>query len=407
MRIDDTMYISTDETALNISAQTELKNHKKTKKREKQKASTKEPSKFFHTPATLSDIAVVYSYYNQDMGYDDAKKFALAYFKANSSLLEKGSLKTLEKISPYAFIPYGWNCRMLTNGLPLPKRYVDRTIERMKELINGYKLTEDSETEEPELIIPTTIVVSPLVRLNRKIHSIIADIEGALDDMYAPKEGTEPVSFEPKSFYVQHDLKPAVLTAIADFYVPKARELELAIQKKDSQITEAYSVYSRKELKNRFNLFTDLIESARMVAENRKSAKKNGKTRKKREKSSDQIVKKMKFQAKDDKYNIESINPKDIVGSTQLWVFNTKTRFLGVYEAKTLMMPLTVKGTTIQDYDMDRSFQKKLRKPEDFLKDYNAWTKPSFRKAVEKIKARQKALNGRIGKDTILLKAFK
>jgi len=91
------------------------------------------------------------------------------------------------------------------------------------------------------------------------------------------------------------------------------------------------------------------------------------------------------------------------VGAKELWIFNTKTRKLGKYVAKEFS-ELTVKGTSIVNFDEAKSVQKTLRKPEEQLKEFKSAGKVQLRKFLEDIKAVDIKLNGRINEDTILLK---
>ena len=98
-----------------------------------------------------------------------------------------------------------------------------------------------------------------------------------------------------------------------------------------------------------------------------------------------------------------SINPADIIGSKELWIFNTKTRKLGKYIAAEFN-DLGVKGTTITGFDEFKSIQKTVRKPEDKLKEFKAAGKVQLRKFLEDINATDTKMNGRINEDTVLLK---
>jgi hypothetical protein len=93
------------------------------------------------------------------------------------------------------------------------------------------------------------------------------------------------------------------------------------------------------------------------------------------------------------------------VGCSQLWVFNTKTRKLGVYNSDP--GGLGVKGSTLLNYDAITSKQKTLRKPEDILPEVVKSGKITLRKILPGIKAVEQELTGRINSDTILLRAIK
>jgi hypothetical protein len=114
-------------------------------------------------------------------------------------------------------------------------------------------------------------------------------------------------------------------------------------------------------------------------------------------------VSKMKYAKTHEPLKLVSVNPEDIIGAKELWIFNTKTRKLGKYVAAEYQ-DLSVKGTSIIGFDENNSVQKTLRKPEEQLKEFKAAGKVALRKFLEDIKAVDIKLNGRINEDTVLLK---
>jgi hypothetical protein len=132
-------------------------------------------------------------------------------------------------------------------------------------------------------------------------------------------------------------------------------------------------------------------------------AKVNRKPRKTKVVPKDKLVAKLKFMKSNEPLKLVSINPADIIGTKELWIFNTKTRKLGKYVAAEFN-DLGVKGTTITGFDEFKSVQKTVRKPEEKLKEFKAAGKVQLRKFLEDINATDTRMNGRINEDTILLK---
>jgi hypothetical protein len=97
------------------------------------------------------------------------------------------------------------------------------------------------------------------------------------------------------------------------------------------------------------------------------------------------------------------VNPVEIIGASELWVYNSKTRKLGKYVAAAYQT-LNVKGTTIINFDVDKSVCKTLRKPSEQLKEFARAGKVQLRKFLEEIRATDTKLNGRINADILLLK---
>ena len=143
------------------------------------------------------------------------------------------------------------------------------------------------------------------------------------------------------------------------------------------------------------------------------TAKANRKPRK-RIRSKEKMVAKLKFRVNDEKFQLASINPQEIIGAEELWVFNTKTRKLGRYIASSKDplhqrregTGLSVKGTTVIGFSEDESIQKTLRKPEEKLKEFKDAGKIKIKKFLDEINAVDIKLNGRINPDTILLKTL-
>ena len=106
------------------------------------------------------------------------------------------------------------------------------------------------------------------------------------------------------------------------------------------------------------------------------------------------------------------MNPVEVVGASELWVFNIKTRKLGKYIAAKIDPTgmgregsgLSVKGTTIIGFDEEQSVQKTLRKPDDQLKEFKGAGKVALRKFLDEINTTDTKLNGRCNLDTVLLK---
>jgi hypothetical protein len=122
--------------------------------------------------------------------------------------------------------------------------------------------------------------------------------------------------------------------------------------------------------------------------------------------SREKIVSKLKYQLNDSELGIASINPAEIIDATEVWVYNTKTRKIGVYKKAELSGGLTVRGTSIYDYEEGTSVQKTLRKPAVQLKEFKGAAKTKMNNAFSSIKATEIKLSGRVSDTIIILKAF-
>jgi hypothetical protein len=98
-----------------------------------------------------------------------------------------------------------------------------------------------------------------------------------------------------------------------------------------------------------------------------------------------------------------SIEPAEIVGKQVVLVFNTVNRQLALYHSKSLD-GFTVKGSTLKDWSPSRSESKTLRWPETQLGHVRDADDPV--NWFDAIRAKPKALTGRINKHCILLRAW-
>jgi hypothetical protein len=226
------------------------------------------------------------------------------------------------------------------------------------------------------------------------------EIEDAIEKFQTDPEGFDPKSFKLLNLLKGRQAKAAHARIIRDIYKRNLEELREAYAGKDEQLKEAYSHFSKKNLKKILDFYNDLVSACEMLGQ---EAKVNRKPRAKKTVSKDKLIAKLKFKKTDDAAKLVSINPADIVGAKELWVYNIKTRKLGKYVAAEFS-DLSIKGTTIINFDEVKSVQKTLRKPVDQLREFKAGGKVQLRKFLETINAVDIKLNGRVNEETILLR---
>jgi hypothetical protein len=227
------------------------------------------------------------------------------------------------------------------------------------------------------------------------------EIEDALESFQ-----TDPESFDPKAFKMLNllkgkEVKAAHARIIKGLYSRDLAELEeLASGKGDEQLREAYSHRSRKQIKNLIAFYQEIMSACDMLAQ---EAKVNRAPRAKKSVPAEKIVAKLKYMKTNEPLKLVSVNPTDIIGSTELWVYNTKSRKLGKYVSAEYQT-LSVKGTSILNFNENLSICKTLRKPEEKLKEFKAAGKVQLRKFLDDINATDTKMNGRLNEETILLK---
>lgn len=177
------------------------------------------------------------------------------------------------------------------------------------------------------------------------------------------------------------------------------------VEGKDEQLNEAYAYLPNASKKAIMKQLTSCMEDIERFVGNTKVSKPR-KPRKKKEVTASKLINKLKYQKEFTKLKIKSISPESIVSAQQLWVYNTKYGHLTMLNAID-HKGLSVKGTTIVDYDQTSSLKKKLRKPEDVIQKVLTGGKLVLKKLMIELTTKPIEVNGRINDDCILLKAIK
>jgi hypothetical protein len=238
-------------------------------------------------------------------------------------------------------------------------------------------------------------------RVREAAMRMTEEIENAIESFQEDAENFDPKAFKVLNLLKAVEAKAAHARIIKDFYARDLAELEeLASGEADEQLKEGYSHRSRKQIKNLIAFYQEIMAACTMLAQ---EAKVNRAPRAKKAVPAEKIVAKLKYMKTNEPLKLVSINPADIIGASELWIFNTKTRKLGKYVASEFNT-LNVKGTTITNFNEHTSVQKTVRKPEEKLKEFKAAGKVQLRKFLEDINATDTKMNGRINEDTVLLR---
>jgi len=305
------------------------------------------------------------------------------------------------------------------NTAPASKFLKARIEEAMQQ--GAYLLTQKKEVEEEKAKVHQPTIQE---RIREQVNIQSEAIEEWLDGWI-----TDPKSFDPKGFnFKEHFQNFSVTQAharkISSFYdgeISEYNELlnfpsKAKIAKMDEhaqdmleQLKEAYAHLSKDDVKKILEALGNIQMACQLVVDTSKATRK---TRKRKPKSAEKLVEKLKYCKVDNKNSLASINPVEIIYANELWVFNVKTRKIGKYVAKNIDPQgmqregsgLSVKGTTIIGFNEAESVQKTLRKPEEKLKEFKEAGKVKLRTFLEDINAVDIKLNGRINADTVLMK---
>lgn len=333
-------------------------------------------------------------------------------------------------------------CKMLNNGMPetykpaaeywdsLPgttgelKPASEFVKKRIEEALNaGQQVKQEQEKKEEEQRKIEKYIPSIQERIREATYQMTEFIEQAHDDFISGKiedfkdikvatrlrqvECKQPHARLIKSFY--DDIIQEYNEVLNPPSTKNMSELE-----KDyvAQLKEGYANFTKPQIKKLIQFYLQVQGACdAIIAE----SKANRKPRKVSAKSPEKIVEKIKYKVTDDKYAVSSIPAAKLVGSNCLVVFNVKTRKLGIYYTS-VEDPLgsgrdgaglTVKGTTLQRFDDEKSVACTLRKPMEQLQEVKTLnTRKKFENWFAKLTTTPVKMNGRINPETVLIAAY-
>lgn len=294
---------------------------------------------------------------------------------------KKDDIKLIKKYGEKVGVTtIGKIARMINRGMPYDDTYLKNNINTS--VSKARSLNFVGVDEDPNLVKkPKAPSVSPMKRLEDKVDAeVISHIDYALDDW---TEDTKNIA----SVHVSTLLAGANIPAkgcqfvhnFLDRYIGEAKE---AYEETCDQMVEGYSFLTRREL----NKWIKTLE--KMKADVSKYEKANQKTIVRTKK-----VKPAGLQVRDLNYDKENskVAASKIPGSVHVVLFNQKTRKLQKYSALT-RNGLSVKGTSIKDFDKEKSQQFTVRANQvesvlatkDLVKNW------------DKLKGNKQPVNGRV-----------
>jgi len=185
----------------------------------------------------------------------------------------------------------------------------------------------------------------------------------------------------------------------SNFIQSQIDELDIALTGDDYQVKESYSNYRKPELREFKEMLLQIIDDSNKYKDSKKIVRKKKKT------SPDKLVKNVKLFSEPYQVGDSFITTLDavaIVGSKHIFLYNTKTRELAYYTGDSL----SIKGMTIINFDVDKSWIKTLRKPEQVLTKVASCTKMAIENISSLVTTKPKVATGRINSNQILVKAI-
>ena len=337
---------------------------------------------------TQTEYTKALGWYNYMCTINDARDYLETYLKNTNRAVEAKKLKSI----PDTWVPTtaAWVARIISRGGKLPQKSRD-FIESC--LQNSFSKVAVIKAEN----VSSIPVVTIQQRIKDKADEILGEIENIVDNR------DDHTDFSLYDWLKKNEIPAVYAAMIPNRYVAWLQEIIEATERKDKQLVEAYSRYSKKKLEYDIKFLNMLIEDSERYCDTTKKIRKIRKPRKPRTVSVEKKLKNFKYQKEDKNFKIASVNPEKVIGSQEVWLFNTKYKTLTVLRAID-RGGIQVKGTSFTGYDENNSFTKRTgRKPETYVDKVLNGGKIVLRKLMDEIKG-DAPLAYRSNENTILLK---
>ena len=341
-----------------------------------------------------------FNWYNYHFNSKDAGEMVFEYLNHHKKVKEA----KLFKKNGIGRLPnaIAWLCRMSMVGWQLNEEEqasIDHAIKLASESPAEAEKPKDDTAEKPSN--STKPNVQEIMR--DKALELAGELEHLLDEYI--KEGAKKAhKIEPIKLMRATTVLPQHIPMIIEFWEKHKAEFTEAHAGKCSDLSEAYSHFTKIQLRNLI-AFADLMLSD---LESYIAYKKATKAKpKRRTKTPQQQVAKLKYLKEFPELNLKSLPPTKILECKELFVYSTRKRKLQYYIAdEHAGNAIMVKNSSIVGFDLTKSAQKTIRKPEEAIKQFMGASKPQSRKLFKDIKTVETKLTGRFADDLVILKAW-
>ena len=248
-------------------------------------------------------------------------------------------------------------------------------------------------------------------RMRRRLMFIIGDIDDAFENVWARSE--DPKKFKAYDYFNMHNIPGAFMKMVKEqvnVYIDeqskglKYRDIKSNERTDEQQdYVESFESYSKVEMKQHIAWWERVYKDCELWEANKK---KQRKPRKYKPPSKEKMAKKVKYKPEDKDLKLVSEQPINLPGCTAVVVYNTKNRKLGIYEATHKHHGLSLKGTTLLNYDLSTALQKTVRKPQEVMEKLNTGGLQAIKNTFNTLSTTETKLNGRLNKDTVLVRIF-
>lgn len=288
--------------------------------------------------------------------------------------------------------------RMLQRGITLPAESVARWEEKVKSTIEeGHLIREEKIADAEE----KGIVLSIQERTDNKANEMFVTFDDLAEEVWTGVKTLKDIKFF--EIFTEMDVKPG-----------HARRLLERFKEEAAKYEENPKDYSKETLKVMAPFWNALAEAASTWA-SEKQAKPKTEAQLKREsvrraltsaKKESKAVSGLKYKPSDDDIGVISSNPSGIIGAQLVVLYNTKYNLLTMLYAKGAS-GLSIKGTSIINYDETESQTKRAGRAGATVKAMAGQTKTALKKSFDSIKGTAMEAKNRTSDEVVIVRIIK
>ena len=336
------------------------------------------------------------NWYNYCTDKKQGREFLGDYIKVFRTDTADTDLKLLNRVSDKNLcMTAAALARMMVQGFPLNDKH--------KSEIWAHIQSASEKKQEIEEVKPATERIGVQERMDIQVGEVFNNIEDIVQNLLngKTKDAKSNNVVGLSKFSAIHFKK------LGKLLEPTINELtELQSHRADKpdddwsqQLLEAYEYASNKSIKAAIAFLEDCQGLANKLA----IEKKVQRVRKKKPTDRAKLVSKFKFMPEFAELKLTSAKPVDILGASEVWVYDTKKRKLGVYRSE-FANSIMIKGTTLVGVREKTCIQKTLRKPATQLGDFMKLNKNQLNKWFSEVKGTEHQMKPRSNENLVILK---
>lgn len=348
--------------------------------------------------------AMLYAHY--ELTPNELKKEVVKYLKSQDP--KHQLLDRIKDMNENRFSTIGKYMYILNHKADIPDAIFERMIpaledivvkeEKKQELIEQEKLKDTAA--KPANAVKYTLSIQD--RILDRTREVAGEIEGWIDDLCTGVTSQPKTVEEFVNLFKINDLKGPHMRYMTSIFQRRADHMAEVAEGKDKELIEGYSNFTKQEIKKLNTFYQNILKASVMLIEVAKVVRA---PRKRKPVSQDKIISRLKYKKDDSTLGIVSINPIQLLGAKDVWIYNTRTRKLSQYKANDAD-GIGVKGTGLLNYSTD-SIEKTVRKPVETLADFKKASKVKLRTFLKDLTTVDTPCSGKLNEHCVILRADK